>query len=89
MRWITENLKNNETFCSKLYKTECRKYHENLNVNNIIDNRKFWKTIKPIISAKEAISSKINLVNNRETSSKDCDVAECFNDFFSTVLNSL
>ena len=72
-----------------LYKKECRKYCENLNVNNIIDNCKFWKTIKPIISAKGATSSKIDLVNDGETLSKDCDVAECFNDFFSTAVKSL
>ena len=76
-------------FKSKVYKKERRKYYENLNVNNIIDNRKFWKTIKPIISTKGTTSSKINLVNNGETLSEDCDVAQCFNDLFSTDTKSL
>ena len=65
-----------------MYKKERRKYYENLNVNNIIDNRRFWKTREPVISTKGAASSKINLVNDGETLPEDCDDAECFNDFF-------
>ena len=81
--------KKQRSLCSKLYKEKRRNHYENLNVNNTIDNCKCWETIKPIIRTKGATSSKINLVNNGETLSEDCDVAECFNDFSSTAVKSL
>ena len=35
-------------FCSKLYKKERKKYYNNLDLNDIADNKKFWKTVKTI-----------------------------------------
>ena len=34
-------------FCSNLYKKEKRKYYENLDMKNVTDNTKFWKTNSP------------------------------------------
>ena len=45
-----ENLKifkKQKHYCSRLYKKEQKNYYEKLGVNKIIDNKKFWKTIKP------------------------------------------
>ena len=36
-------------FCSKLYKKERKKYNNNLDLNDIADNKKFWKTVKPFL----------------------------------------
>ena len=38
------NYKKQRTFCSKLYKEESRKFYSNLNIKDITDNKKFWKT---------------------------------------------
>ena len=44
---LTESKKN---FCSRLYKKERKKYYANLDIRNITDNKKFWKTVKPLFS---------------------------------------
>lgn len=44
------NYKKRRTFCVKLlHKTE-NNYFWNLNIRNVLDNRKSWKTIKPYLS---------------------------------------
>ena len=51
----SENLKSYKrqiNFCSKLYKKERKNYYERLNSNNITENKKFWKTVKPFCLAK-------------------------------------
>ena len=37
--------KNHKRFCSKLFKNEMRKYYESLDMKNVLDSRKFWKTM--------------------------------------------
>ena len=41
--------KRQRNFCSRLYKRERKKYFNNLDLNKIIDNRLFWKTVKPLL----------------------------------------
>ena len=60
---ILKITKKQRNISSKLYKKEIRKFHNNLNVKDITDNKKFRKTLKPLISDKVTCgSSKINLV---------------------------
>ena len=46
--------KKHKNFCSKLYKKERRKYYETLDMKNILDSKKFWKTIEPFLSDKNS-----------------------------------
>ena len=50
------NYKKQRNFCSKLYKKERKKFYNNLNIKDITDNKKFWKTLKPLVSDKETCS---------------------------------
>ena len=57
----SENLrsyKKQRNFCSKLYKKERKKYYERLDLNNVTDNKKFWKTVKPFLSDKTTLFRK-------------------------------
>ena len=57
------NCKKQRNFCSKLYKKERKRFYNNLDITNTTDNKKFWKTVKPLLSDKAKCgSSKINLV---------------------------
>ena len=77
-------------FCSKLYKKERKKFYNNLNIEDITDNKKFWITIKPLLSEKGVCgSSKINLVVNEENLSDDKELAETFNNYFNNAVKSL
>ena len=62
-----------KNFCSKLYKKERKKYYQNLDLKNITDNKLFWKTIKPLLSDKNTLTSQITLVqdNNIITDGKN------------------
>ena len=63
-----KNYKKHKNYCSRLYKKERRKYYDKFDLKNITDNKKFWKTIKPFLSNKNPLSSKINLVKDNEIS---------------------
>ena len=56
--------KKQKNFCSKLYEKERQKFYSNLELNEITDNNRFWKTIKPLLRDKCIQSSAITLINN-------------------------
>ena len=51
-------------------------------MNNYTDNKKFWKTVKPLFSNCGGGSQKITLIEDGEIISNDQEVAETFNTFF-------
>ena len=84
------NYKKQRNFCSKLYKKERGKFYNNLNINYITDNKKFWKTLKPLLSDKGTCgSSKINMAVDEENLSDDNEIAETFNNYFNNAMKSL
>ena len=57
---------------------------------DITDNKKFWKTLKPLVSDKGTCGSpKINLVVAEENLSDDKEIAETFNNCFNNTVISL
>ena len=60
---------------------EKNKYYENIEMRNISDNKKFWKTIKPFFSDKSITSEKITSIEKGEIISKDSRIAEIMNNF--------
>ena len=54
-------LKKSKNFCSKLYKRERRKYYESLDMKNVLDSKKFWKTMRPFLSDKNTVFSQTNI----------------------------
>ena len=53
--------KKHKNFCSKLYKKERRKYYESLDITNVLDSKKFWKTMGPFLSYKNIVFSQISI----------------------------
>ena len=49
------------------------------------DNRVFWKIVKPKISDKVKIGSKITLVEDDKILSPDTDIAKTFNEYFINI----
>ena len=39
--------KKHKNYCNRLYKRERKKFYNNINLNRITDNKKFWGTMKP------------------------------------------
>ena len=84
------NYKKQRNFCSKLYKKERKRFYDNLDITNTTDNKKFWKTVKPLLSDKARCgSSKINLAVNDEVLSTDKEIAVVFNTYYSNAVKSL
>ena len=81
--------KKQKNICTKLYKKERKKYYSRLNIKNIIDSKKFWKTVKPLISDKFNVSNKINLVENDNIVSDDYEITETFKIFFENAVKNL
>ena len=50
------------------------------------NNRKFWKTVKPILSNKFVKSEKITLTDNEKVITNDKEIAKFLNDFFSNII---
>ena len=73
----------------RLYKRERKNYFNNLQKNDIEDNKLFWKMVKPLLSDKNNPHSKIKIVKDNRIIETDKEVAEEFNDKFSNVINDL
>ena len=52
--------------CVCLLRKSRRNYYSNLNVKDITDNKKFWKTIKPLFSIKTKSVVSITLKDNNK-----------------------
>ena len=66
-----------------------KQYFSNLEPKRITDNKKFWKSVKPLFSDKITVKEIINLTENGEILSSDTDIADTFNDYFSNVVQNL
>ena len=66
-----------------------KRYYENLNLNCITDNKKFWKTVKPFFSDKHPPNVSMILRENRKVISDDKKCAEVFNQYFATTVDEL
>ena len=58
-----QRFRKQRNLCVSLLRKTKRSYYSNLNEKSVIDNRTFWKTVKPILSNKFVNSEKITLVD--------------------------
>ena len=72
--------------CVSLLKKAKKEYYQNLDEKNVIDNKKFWKTVKPLLSDKSVSREKINLTENEKMLTSEFETAETFNNFFSNIV---
>ena len=81
--------KKQRNLCVNLLKKVKTSYYEKLKPSSICDNKKFWNTVKPLFSEKTMTTENITLVENNVMVSKDKEVAEVFNSFFSNAVKNL
>ena len=74
--------------CVKLTKKVKIEYFRNINIQSIIDNKKFWKTIRPNFANKNK-THKIILVEGGEIISDNTKTADVFNDYFVNIVKVL
>ena len=78
-----------KNYVSNLYKKERKKYYENLDINQITDNKKFWKSIKPLFNENSNGAEKITIIDNNKVITSDDGLCQVFNDFFKDAVNNL
>ena len=64
-------------------------YYQNLDEKNVIDNKKFWKIIKPLLSDRSVSKEKINLTENEKMLTSECETAETLKNLFSNIVKKL
>ena len=76
-------------YCVSLLRKSKKKYYENLDERNLMDNKLFWKTIKPSFSDKIVTRDRIHLTENGEVVKTEFETAETLNNFFGNVIKNL
>ena len=60
-----------------------------MNVKGVVDNKQFWRAVKPLFSDKTKSNEKITLVVDETVTTQDEQNAELLNLFFSNAVKSL
>ena len=75
--------------CVNLLRKSKKQYFNNIDVKNITNNKKFWKTIRPKFSNKCKTTNTIILVEDEEILQDEKATASTFNNYFTDVAHSL
>ena len=82
--------KKQKTYYSRLYKKERKRFLENLNLSFVVDNKKFWKVVKPLFNEKgSGVSNKFVLLEKGKILRDDNVVAKYFYSYFNSIVSSL
>ena len=81
--------KKQRNLCVTLLRKAKKQYFSNLEPKLITDNKKFWKSVKPLFSDKITVTKIIILIENGEVLSSDTDIVDTFNVYFSNVVQNL
>ena len=85
----SQNYNKQRNLCVSIIRTAKRSYHENLDLKDITDSKKFWATVKPLFSSKIKSTEHITLEENGKIISNDKKFARIFNEFFVNIVPNL
>ena len=81
--------KKQRNFCVNLLKKAKKDHFANLDVNSVLDNRKFWQNVKPLFSNKVKAKTTMKLIENDETIDNEIKIAKVFNEYFVNTVKNL
>ena len=76
-----------KNFYVKLLRKSKKNFYNNLNVNRVTDNRKFWQTIKSNCTGKTLKDERITLVEGEKVITEEKDV-KIFKDHFEKIVET-
>ena len=76
-------------FCVYLLRKTKKDYYGNVSEKDMIDNTRFWNTVKSLFSDKVKSSEKVTLVHENKIITNDDENSKILNLFFSNVVNHL
>ena len=83
------NYKKQRNYCVNLLRKSTKEYYETLDLNKIIDNKLFWKTMKPFFSEKCRSNKITTLIDGENIIINDTKIAETMNKCFSNAVEKL
>ena len=83
------NYKKQRNFFVKLLRKTKIEYFQKVNVKDLSDSRKFWKTIRSFFSNKGLNSNKLMLKENNKLITVEKELATVMNTFFVNITESL
>ena len=75
--------------CVSLLRKTKKAYYSNLNAKDVVDNKKFWKTIKNFFSDISNNFENIFLIENGNLLTDDLEIAETFKNYFQNLVATL
>ena len=83
-----ENYKKQRNICVNLLRKSKKQYFNNIDVKNVMDNKKFWKPIRPKFSNKCKTPNTIILFENEKIWQDHKAIANTFINYFTDVTHS-
>ena len=71
--------------CSNLLKQSKNRHFNSFNLNDISENKMFWKTIKPFLTEKNKTTNNIILTESNQTVREDKAICQIFNTYFTNI----
>ena len=68
-------------YCVSLLTKTKKNYYANLNVKDIVDNKQFWRIVKPLFSDKTKSNEKVTLVEDETFTTQDEKKCRAFKSF--------
>ena len=75
-------------YCVTIIRKSKKEYYGRLDVKDIADNKKFWKTVKPLFSDKSKSRRTKTLVEDVKIESNHKKIVYIFNNYFANVVTS-
>ena len=75
--------------CVSMVKKAKKEHFQNINLSEITDNNKFWKTVSPLFGNKVKTNQKINLIEKNVLVTSDVEIAETFKEYFDEIMPKL
>ena len=75
--------------CAKMVIKAKKERFQNINLSEITDNKKFWKTVSPLFCNKVKTNQKINLIEKNILVTSDVEIAKIFKEYFDEIVPKL
>ena len=58
-------------------------------MDSVTDNKKFWRTVKALFTAKVQTTTSITRIENEKLSTDEMEIAEIFSEFFTNIIDTI
>ena len=81
--------KKQRNVCVFLLKKAKKEYYENLDLQNVTDTKRFWKTVKPVFGNKAETCNTVSLIEKSTVIKSEKALAKTFYEFFVNIVPNL